>query len=124
MNKHLLSSTGLILAIVLFVAFNIVVNGNLKSMRADLTEDSLYTLSEGTLNIIESMEQPVTLRFYYTEQSAQALPNIKSYAQRVQELLMEYQRASDGMIRLFAMTPEPFTDHERRAKQYGLQSVP
>ncbi|MTI63402.1 Gldg family protein [Methylophaga sp.] len=124
MNKQLLSTTGLLLAIILFIAFNIVVNGNFKSARVDLTEDNLYTLSEGSLNVLESIEEPVTLRFYYTDKTAQALPSLKAYAQRVQELLQEYQRASNGMIRLYVMNPQPFSDEEQRAKQYGLQSVP
>lgn len=124
MKKQLLSTTGLLLAIVLFISFNIVVNGNFKSARVDLTEDNLYTLSEGSQNVLESINEPVTLRFYYSEQVAQALPSLKAYAQRVQELLQEYQRASNGMIRLFVMSPEPFSDDEQRAQQYGLQSVP
>jgi ABC-type uncharacterized transport system involved in gliding motility auxiliary subunit len=124
MNKSLLSTTGLILAIVLFIAFNIVVNGNFKSSRLDLTEDKLYTLSDGSLHVIESMTMPVTLRFYYSETAAQALPSLKAYAQRVQELLLEYERESDGMIRLYMMSPEPISKEETRAKQYGLQAVP
>lgn len=124
MKKQLLSTTGLLLAIVLFISFNIVVNGNFKSARVDLTEDNLYTLSEGSQNVLASITEPVTLRFYYSEQVAQALPSLKAYAQRVQELLLEYQRESNGMIRLFVMSPEPFSDDEQRAKQYGLQSVP
>jgi ABC-type uncharacterized transport system involved in gliding motility auxiliary subunit len=124
MKKQLLSTTGLLLAIVLFISFNIVVNGNLKSARVDLTEDNLYTLSAGSQNVLASITEPVTLRFYYSEQVAQALPSLKAYAQRVQELLLEYQRESNGMIRLFVMSPEPFSDDEQRAKQYGLQSVP
>lgn len=124
MNKQLLSTTGLVLAIILFMSFNIVSNGNLKSARIDLTEDKLYTLSQGSLNIIESIDEPITLRFYYSEQVAQALPSLKAYAQRVQELLEEYQRASNGMIRLMTINPEPFSDNEQRAKQYGLQGVP
>lgn len=124
MNKQLLSTTGLLLAIILFIAFNIVVNGNFKSARVDLTEDNLYTLSDGSLNVLSSMTEPVTLRFYYSDKVAQALPSLKAYAQRVQELLQEYQRASNGMIRLYVMEPQPFSDNEQRAKQYGLQSVP
>jgi len=124
MNKQLLSTAGLILAVILFLSFNIVTNGNLKSARVDLTQDKLYTLSEGSLNIIESLTEQLTLRLYFSEQVAQELPSIKSYAQRVQELLEEYQRASNGMIRLLVVNPEPFTDNEQRAIQYGLQGVP
>jgi len=124
MNKQLLSTAGLVLAVILFLSFNIVTNGNLKSARVDLTQDRLYTLSEGSINIIESLTEQLTLRLYFSEQVAQELPSIKSYAQRVQELLEEYQRASNGMIRLVVVNPEPFSDNEQRAKQYGLQAVP
>ncbi len=124
MNKQLLSTTGLLLAIILFLSFNIVINNNLKSARIDLTQDKLYTLSAGTLNIIKAMDDPITLRFYYSEQVAQELPMIKSYAQRVQELLEEYRRVSDGKIELIIINPKPYTDDEQRAKQYGLQGVP
>jgi len=124
MSKQLLSTAGLVLAVILFLSFNIVTNGNLKSARVDLTEDNLYTLSAGSMNIIESLNEQLTLRLYFSEQVAQELPSIKSYAQRVQELLEEYQRASNGMIRLIIVNPEPFSDNEQRAKQYGLQGVP
>jgi len=89
-----------------------------------MTEDQLYTLSDGTLNIIGSLQDPITLRFYYSDQVAQELPSLKSYAQRVQELLGEYQRASNDMIQLIVINPKPFSDNEQRAKQYGLQGVP
>lgn len=124
MNKQLLSTIGLLLAVILFLSFNIVTNGNLKSARIDLTEDNLYTLSEGTLNIIKSLQEPLTLRFYYSDKVAQELPSVKAYAQRVQELLEEYKRASDGMIKLIVINPQPFSDNEQRAEQYGLQAVP
>ncbi len=124
MNKQLLSTTGLILAVILFISFNIVTNGNLTSSRIDLTEDNLYTLSEGSLNIIESLQDEITLRLYFSEQVAQELPSLKSYAQRVHELLDEYQRASDGKIRLLLINPEPYSDDEQRADRYGLQSIP
>lgn len=124
MNKQLLSTAGLLLAVILFLSFNIVTNDNLKSARIDLTEDQLYTLSDGTLNIIDSLQEPVTLRLFYSEQVAQELPSLKSYAQRVLELLEEYQRASNGMIELIVIHPDPFSDDEQRAKQYGLQGVP
>ena len=124
MNKQLLSTLGLLLAVILFLSFNIVTSGNLKSTRIDLTQDNLYTLSEGTLNIIKSLQEPLTLRFYYSDKVAQELPSVKAYAQRVQELLEEYQRAADGMIKLIVINPQPFSDNEQRAEQYGLQAVP
>ncbi len=124
MNKQLLSTLGLVLAVILFIAFNIVTNGNLKTARIDLTQDKLYTLSEGSLKILHSLQEPVTLYFYYSDKTGQDLPAIKSYAQRVQELLEEYQRASNGKIHLNIINPSPFSASEQRAKQEGLQAVP
>jgi len=124
MNKQLLSTVGLVLAVILFISFNIVVNGHFKSARMDLTQDKLFTLSEGSINIIETVQEPITLRFYYSEQVAQELPSLKAYGQRVQELLEEYQRASNGLIDLIIIDPTPFSAQEQRAKQYGLQAVP
>ncbi len=124
MNKQLLSTTGLVLAVILFIAFNVVVNGNFKSLRVDLTEDNLYTLSQGSLNIIAALPDIITLQLYYTEKVAQELPGLKSYGQRVQELLAEYQRRSNGKIRVKIINPKPFSDDEHRARRYGLQAVP
>ena len=124
MNKQLLSTTGLVLAIILFIAFNVVVNGNFKSLRVDLTQDNLYTLSQGSLNIIAALPDTLTLQLYFSNKVAQELPGLKSYAQRVQELLAEYQRRSNGKIRLKIINPKPFSDDEQRARRYGLQAIP
>ena len=59
MNKQLLSKTGLILAVILFIAFIIVVNGNFKSARVDLPEDNvkvlLFRAGSSGFAIIESL---------------------------------------------------------------------
>jgi ABC-type uncharacterized transport system involved in gliding motility auxiliary subunit len=69
-NIKLISFGGIALAIVLLIAANILVNVVFKSARLDLTEDHLYTLSKGTNNIINSLEEPVSLRFYFSEKLA------------------------------------------------------
>ncbi|EIJ42583.1 ABC-type uncharacterized transport system involved in gliding motility, auxiliary component [Beggiatoa alba B18LD] len=123
MNK-LLTTTGLLLGLALLIAVNITSNTALKSARLDFTANQLYTLSQGSKNIINSLQEPITLRFYLSEKLATNLPSLNSYTIRVRELLEEYQRLSMGKINLQLIDPEPFTEEEDRAVGYGLQGVP
>jgi len=81
-------------------------------------------LSDGTRNIIRALDEPITIRFYLSERPARNLPRVNSYAQRIKSLLVEYERASDGMIEVRFIDPEPFSEEEDRAVGYGLSGVP
>ncbi|MDT7042948.1 Gldg family protein [Candidatus Nitronereus thalassa] len=124
MNARLLTGSGLLIAVVLFFAVNVLSNVALRSVRFDLTDQKLYTLSEGTKNILQSLEEPITLRFYLSKKLATGLPGINSYANRVMELLQEYEAAAGGNLNLHIIDPEPFSEEEDRAVGYGLQGVP
>ena len=124
MNKRLLTGTGIALAAVLFGAFNMVSNAALRSARFDLTEHQLYTLSEGTKNVLGNLAEPITLRFYLSKKLANGLPGIKGYATRVQEMLEEYSQLAGSQLLLQVMDPEPFSEEEDRAVAYGLQGIP
>ena len=124
MNKTLLSGTGLVIAAVLFGAINMISNAALSTARFDLTDHKLYTLSEGTENILHNLDEPITLRFYLSRKLATSLPGIKSYATRVEEMLEEFAQMAGGKIVLQVTDPEPFSEEEDRAVAYGLQGVP
>ena len=124
MNKRLLTGTGIALAAVLFGAFNMISSAALRSARFDLTDHKLYTLSEGTNNVLNNLAEPITLRFYLSKKLATGLPGIKGYATRVQEMLEEYAQVAGNQIVLQVMDPEPFSEEEDRAVAYGLQGIP
>jgi ABC-type uncharacterized transport system involved in gliding motility auxiliary subunit len=124
MNKKLLSTTGILVALVLFLAFNVLAGAGLKSTRLDLTQNGLYTLSGGTLNLLGKLEEPVKLRLYFSKKIASEAGALTTYATRVQELLEQYAGHSGGKITLEVVDPEPFTEEEDRAVGYGLQGVP
>ena len=123
-HRKLISEMGLLLAAVLAIAVIIAVNSSITGIRLDLTENRLFTLSQGTVNIIRSLEEPVDLDFYLSRQILTEYPGIINYANRVRDLLTEYAARSDGMVRLDIIEPEPFSEAEDQAVASGLQGVP
>jgi len=123
-NKKLFSTTGLLAALALLVVINLLSGLIFGSARIDLTENKLYTLSDGTRNILSSIDEPVTLRFYFSGKMLVGIPHIMNYGRRVKELLAEYATLSHGNLKLIVNDPEPFSDYEDQAVQYGLQGVP
>ena len=124
MASRLMTATGVVLALVLLFAVNILAGRTLGSVRIDLTGNRLFTLSEGTRNILANLEEPVTLRFYLSQGELGRAPGIGGYADRVRALLDEYERLSGGMVRVRVIDPEPFSEAEDRAVAYGLRGVP
>ena len=124
MNTRLLTGGGLAVAVVLFFTVNVLSHVMFRSARVDLTEQRLYTLSEGSRNILQGLDEPVTLRFYLSKKLAVELAGIRGYTNRVLELLQEYEQVAGGNLVLHVIDPEPFSEDEDRAVGYGLRGVP
>tara|TARA_B100000029_G_scaffold182112_2_gene179748 strand:- start:466 stop:2292 length:1827 start_codon:yes stop_codon:yes gene_type:complete len=62
--------------------------------------------------------------FFYSDSATEDIPQIRSYGNRVQELLQEIVIASNGNLRLSVIDPEPFSEEEDLANQYGIRAVP
>ena len=127
-NQHLagrLSSTLMLVVIFgIFFAFTMLNNALFSSARIDLTENKLYTLTLGTRDLIAEIDEPIKFRFFFSQRASEDLTALRAYARRVQELLEEYQALSGGSINLEIIDPEPFSEEEDLAAQFGLQSVP
>lgn len=124
MNKKFVFSPAGLISIAVALVVSVAFISFLPSLRIDLTEDQLYTLSDGSRNIVSTLEQPVELMFFYSESATEDQPQIRAYGTRVQELLREIVIASDGNLSLTMIDPEPFSEDEDLARQYGIQAVP
>lgn len=118
------AAVALALAVAAFFGSNIAVDRAANGMRADLTQEKLFTLSPGTRSLLSKIEEPVTLRLYVSERLTREIPSYGTYATRVRELLEEYKAASAGKVRLMFVDPQPFSDEEERAVATGIQGVP
>lgn len=113
-----------IAAVVIFVAVMIVTQVGLDSWRVDLTEDQVYSLSEGTERLVSDLDEDVELTLYFSDKASKDLTALRSYANRVEEILEEYVLLADGKISFDVIDPEPFSEAEDQAAEAGLQAVP
>jgi len=90
-------------------------------VRGDATAGGIYTLSSGTRTILQKIEEPVVLDFYFSKDAAGLPVSYKNYGVRVQEMLRQYVRASGGRLSLNVVNPRPDTPEEERATAAGLQ---
>ena len=95
-----------------------------KHLRIDLTEDKLFTLSQGSRNIVADLEQPLELLFFYSETAMREAPTLRNYALRIENTLEEFELLSGGMLQLRLVDPEPFSEMEDKATELGMQAVP
>ncbi len=95
------------------------------SVKVDLTERKLYTLSDGSKAIIDKLNQPITINLYYAETAAMKAPDAirryNNYYFFVKALLEEYAAYGRGKVDLQVIDPRPFSDEEQEALRYGLK---
>lgn len=115
---------GLIALAVLFLGVVMLSNVGLRGMRVDLTQNRLYTLSPGTKQVLAELKEPINLYFYFSrDAAAKQAPLLLPYATRVREFLEELATRSGGKIHLRIVDPQPFSDDEDHAAEYGLQPL-
>jgi len=124
MNRNLISGLGLALLAVAFLMVTLLNNLWFSGVRVDLTENKLFTLAAGTREIVQQIDEPINLYFFFSEKASEDLTTLRAYANRVRELLQEYALLAPGKINLQLIDPEPFSDAEDRAAAFGLQGVP
>lgn len=115
------STLSILLLFVSLIAINVV--GSFIPLRLDVTDDNLFTISEGTKQILEELEDTVLVKFYFSRSNEALPPEFKTYAQRVEDLLGEYANLAEGKIKLEVFDPKPDTEEEEWAGKYGISQV-
>lgn len=128
MNRTLRAILGAVL--ILIIAFSgISICQNIGSrVKVDVTEQRLYSLSDGTKAILGRLNQPITARLYFARKAAMKAPDqiqyFTNYFEFVKSLLDEYVAHSGGKVKLEVIDPRPFSDDEEQAMRLGLQRFP
>ncbi len=111
-----------LLGAVIFVCINIISSQVLRAARVDLTQQRLYSLSQGTRTLLGEIKEPLRFRMFMSSALTKQAPQLAAFAARVRTLLDAYVAASNGHIILEVIDPRPFSEDEDRAVAYGIQS--
>ncbi|HJO92563.1 MAG TPA: Gldg family protein [Victivallales bacterium] len=113
-HKYILSFLAILAFLIILININFFIDTYV-NVRVDVTKDKLYTLSSGTINILNNLKQTVTIRFYRTYNKNRMPVALRTYASRIKSLLYEYVKASNGKLILEVYDPEPDSDAEESA---------
>ena len=122
MKKNVLTSwVGL--ALLLVVLGLAVALAKSFGLRADLTQQKLYSLSQGSRELLEKLPQDadIALKFYYSRSSDKMPAFMKTYADQVDYLLKSYASRSNGRVRVERFDPQPDSEAEEWAQRYGIE---
>jgi gliding-associated putative ABC transporter substrate-binding component GldG len=88
--------------------------------RLDLTENRQYTLSKATISILRDLEDPITVKAYFSKDLPSQLIKTKN---DFREMLVEYGKLSGQMVVYEFISPNEDQDLEQEAMQNGIQPV-
>ncbi|HEY8377761.1 MAG TPA: Gldg family protein, partial [Nannocystis sp.] len=88
--------------------------------RLDLTEDRLFTLSEGTRKVLAGLDDVVTIKLFA---SSELPPEIALTLRDVRDLLADYRAASDGRVQVLEYDPGKDNDAAEEARSLGIREI-
>ncbi len=89
-------------------------------LRFDLTEDKQFTMSRATKTILRDLDDPVTVKAYFTGKLPADFERVKT---DFQNLLIEYNNISKGKVNYQVIDPGKDQATEQEAMQNGIQPV-
>lgn len=94
----------------------------LTGLRADLTQQSEYSLSQATRDLVGALQEPLLIRAYISEKSH---PLLNPLRPRVEDMLREYQIAGGNLVTAEVVDPATDPELEAEATQtYAIQPTP
>jgi ABC-type uncharacterized transport system involved in gliding motility auxiliary subunit len=123
LSRRAVLLAALALLAVVFVTLVLGTSRWARVARIDLTADRLYTLTPGTAHIVDGLHAPLKLTLYFSDHAARDLPQLRSYEQRVAEMLQEMVARAHGRLRFQIVDPVPYSDDEASAEGYGLTPI-
>ena len=140
-GRGVVAVVGLIVVFIIVILINFLAS-SFTGLRADLTENNVHTLSDGTKNILSKLDTPVTVRYYATDSGDVMSPRELARARRIKERLDEFVRNAPvkevelsnpdtgkfetkrfRMLKVEKLNPEPNTDAEDSAAIDGMRPV-
>src|ERR1043166_1940416 len=90
------SVLGVLAVAAIVIGINMFADARLANLHVDLTRNHIYTLSQGTRQILTGLKEPITLRLFYSRRLGSTVPVYGTYADHVREMLQNYAAVSGG----------------------------
>ena len=110
--------TSLLLVFGILVLINVV--SNRFFLRLDFTEDQRYTLSDASKDILSGLNDPVTVKAYFSENLP---PDVEKVKTDFNDLLIEYNNRSQGNVVFEFINPSEDQQIEMEAQQNGVTPI-
>jgi ABC-type uncharacterized transport system involved in gliding motility auxiliary subunit len=117
----LVSAGGAVLLLLILILVNLILART--NLRWDATQDQLYSLSNGTRQILANLTEDVTIKVFYSKSNPNIPVNIKTYARRMIDFLFEYEYQGKGKIRIEILDPVIDSEEEEWAQKYGIEGI-
>jgi ABC-type uncharacterized transport system involved in gliding motility auxiliary subunit len=120
-KKHeaqIYSAVGLAALFLILVALNFFASK--ASLRADLTEGRIYTLSEGTKKVLRGLQAPVTVKLYASQGEAVPVP-LRGFEGRVEDTLRDFKAVAGSKLVIEKYDPKPDSEEEDAAQIDGIE---
>ncbi|MDF2118082.1 Gldg family protein [Roseiarcaceae bacterium H3SJ34-1] len=112
-----------IFAAIIFGCVNIASSELFRSARIDLTQQHLFSLSQGTRTMIADLNEPIRFRFFMSSGLTKEAPQLAAFAGRVRSMLDAYVAGSKGKIVLETIDAKPYSEDEDRAVAFGISPI-
>ncbi len=123
MSKTFSGFLSVIGLLVLFFLINALAKPFLGGWFADFSEENLYSLSSGSEKILEGLEEPVTLKYFFSKTDAASIPALNVYSDRVLALLRQYDKVAGDKINFEILDPRPDSEDAEWANRFGLRPL-
>ena len=112
----------IITQILIFAGILVVVNliSDKIFLRLDFTADKSYTLSKATRDILNDLDDVVTVTAYFTKDLP---PQLQKSRKDFEDLLVEYENRSGGNVVYEFINPNKDEAEEQKAQQKGISPV-
>ena len=101
-------NTSLIFTAIIFASI-VLINliGRNWFIRFDLTDNAMYSLSSSSISVVKNIDDPLTVKIYFSDQLPNEYANNRRY---LQDILEEYSAYSNGNLRFEFFIPESDED--------------
>ena len=107
-----------------FFGFNILANNTARQIQYDATAEHIFTLTDGTKDVLRQLPEPVVAKLYFSPILEQRNPDLRIMFDNVRILLQKYKAVSGGKFDYKVYYPKFLSTEEDIALADGVQAVP